>query len=162
MLVLSDVTRRAPYVLTAHTRPSDQRLHLVLQNVTNSRPMIRFILIVTSLDTELMAFQVHGVRAAFVKVLQERFADYGLTFSIGGQISFDVFPNGWDKTYALRHVEKEGFEEIHFFGDKTFKAWGFLYESVLVSLHCLGWERLRDLHRLADDWTLGYKSRGYR
>lgn len=66
--------------------------------------------------------KVHGVRAAFVKVLQERFADYGLTFSIGGQISFDVFPNGWDKTYALRHVEKEGFEEIYFFGDKTFKG----------------------------------------
>jgi len=62
------------------------------------------------------------VRAAFVKVLQEKFADYGLTFSIGGQISFDVFPNGWDKTYALRHVENEGFEEIHFFGDKTFKG----------------------------------------
>ena len=123
--------------------------------------MIRFILIVASLDFELITFQVHGVRAAFVKVLRERFADYGLTFSIGGQISFDVFPNGWDKTYALRHVETEGFEEIHFIGDKTFKAWSFLYESVLVSLHCLGWERLRDLHRPADGWTLSYKSRRY-
>ncbi len=123
--------------------------------------MIRFILIVASLDFELITFQVHGVRAAFVKVLRERFADYGLTFSIGGQISFDVFPNGWDKTYALRHVETEGFEEIHFIGDKTFKAWSFLYESVLVSLHCLGWERLRDLRRPADGWTLSYKSRRY-
>ncbi|KAI0272459.1 eukaryotic phosphomannomutase [Gloeopeniophorella convolvens] len=66
--------------------------------------------------------KIHGVRAAFVKVLQDKFADYGLTFSIGGQISFDIFPNGWDKTYALRHVENEGFEEIHFFGDKTFKG----------------------------------------
>lgn len=64
----------------------------------------------------------HGLRAAFVKVLQEKFASYNLTFSIGGQISFDIFPNGWDKTYALRHVEVEGFEEIHFFGDKTFKV----------------------------------------
>ncbi|KAH9995604.1 eukaryotic phosphomannomutase [Russula vinacea] len=63
--------------------------------------------------------KIHGVRPAFVKVLQEKFADYGLTFAIGGQISFDVFPNGWNKTYALRHVENEGFEEIHFFGDKT-------------------------------------------
>ncbi len=27
-----------------------------------------------------------------------------LTYSIGGQISFDVFPNGWDKTYALQVV----------------------------------------------------------
>ncbi|KAJ2520059.1 Phosphomannomutase 1, partial [Coemansia sp. RSA 2049] len=43
-------------------------------------------------------------------------------FSIGGQISFDVFPEGWDKTYCLRHIEKEGFTKIHFFGDKTFKG----------------------------------------
>lgn len=69
-----------------------------------------------------MHLQKHGLRAAFVKVLQEKFADYGLTFSIGGQISFDIFPNGWDKTYALNHVQDEGFEEIHFFGDKTDKV----------------------------------------
>ena len=65
---------------------------------------------------------MHGVRAAFVKALKEKFPDYGLTYSIGGQLSFDVFPKGWDKTYCLRHIEKEGFEEIHFFGDKTFKV----------------------------------------
>jgi len=64
----------------------------------------------------------HGLRAAFVTVLREKFSDYGLTFSIGGKISFDIFPNGWDKTYCLRHVEDEQFEEIHFFGDKTYKG----------------------------------------
>lgn len=68
--------------------------------------------------------QIHGVRAAFVKVLREKFADYNLTYSIGGQISFDVFPTGWDKTYCLRHVEDEGFDEIHFFGDKTYQVSG--------------------------------------
>ena len=64
----------------------------------------------------------HQVRAEFVKALKEAFPDFGLTFAIGGQISFDVFPNGWDKTYCLRHVEPEGFEEIHFFGDKTYEV----------------------------------------
>jgi len=64
----------------------------------------------------------HGLRAAFVKVLQEKFAEYDLTYSIGGKISFDIFPRGWDKTYALKHVEHEGFEEIHFFGDRTHKG----------------------------------------
>ncbi|KZS94373.1 eukaryotic phosphomannomutase [Sistotremastrum niveocremeum HHB9708] len=64
----------------------------------------------------------HQLRATFIKALQEKFASYGLTYSIGGQISFDVFPTGWDKTYALRHVEKEGFDKIHFFGDKTYKG----------------------------------------
>ena len=53
------------------------------------------------------------------QILKEKFADFGLSFSIGGQISFDVFPNGWDKTYCLRHIEECKFEKIHFFGDKT-------------------------------------------
>jgi phosphomannomutase len=45
------------------------------------------------------------------------FPDFGLKYSIGGQISVDVFPIGWDKTYCLRHIEE--FEEVYFFGDKT-------------------------------------------
>ncbi|KAK4048853.1 Phosphomannomutase 1 [Microbotryomycetes sp. JL221] len=66
--------------------------------------------------------KVHKVRAAFVEQLKKEFADYGLTYSIGGQISFDVFPAGWDKTYALKHIANEGFKEIHFFGDKTYQG----------------------------------------
>ncbi|KAF7294482.1 Phosphomannomutase [Mycena kentingensis (nom. inval.)] len=61
----------------------------------------------------------HHIRQTFVSILREKFADYGLTFSIGGQVSFDVFPDGWDKRYALRRVEDEKFDEIHFFGDRT-------------------------------------------
>jgi phosphomannomutase len=59
------------------------------------------------------------VREKLVKELKDRFDQYGLQFSIGGQISIDVFPKGWDKTYCLKHLENEGFEHIHFFGDKT-------------------------------------------
>ena len=61
----------------------------------------------------------HNIRRDFVNALKKEFSDVDLTYSIGGQISFDVFPTGWDKTYALKHVESEGFEEVHFFGDKT-------------------------------------------
>ena len=64
----------------------------------------------------------HQLRANFVEALREKFPDNGLTYSIGGQISFDVFPHGWDKTYCLARVKDEGFEEIHFFGDKTYKV----------------------------------------
>ena len=70
----------------------------------------------------------HNIRHDFVLALQKKFPDFGLTYSIGGQISFDVFPTGWDKTYCLRHVEAEkelsGLEytTVHFFGDKTFKG----------------------------------------
>ncbi|EDO18841.1 hypothetical protein Kpol_1023p10 [Vanderwaltozyma polyspora DSM 70294] len=66
--------------------------------------------------------KVHQIRAKFVEALKKEFPDLGLTYSIGGQISFDVFPTGWDKTYCLQHVEKDGFKEIHFFGDKTAKG----------------------------------------
>ena len=61
------------------------------------------------------------VRPAMVAAMKEEFKDLGLTFSIGGQISFDVFPNGWDKRYALQFVEKD-FDTIHFFGDKCFEG----------------------------------------
>ncbi|XP_067005810.2 phosphomannomutase [Anabrus simplex] len=63
--------------------------------------------------------KAHKIREKFVQDLRKKFSDMGLTFSIGGQISIDVFPTGWDKTYCLQHLEKEKFDEIHFFGDKT-------------------------------------------
>lgn len=62
------------------------------------------------------------IRETFVAALKKEFSDVDLTYSIGGQISFDVFPTGWDKTYCLKHLVDEGFETIHFFGDKTFKG----------------------------------------
>jgi phosphomannomutase len=55
-----------------------------------------------------------------VETLKERFAHLELTYSVGGQISFDVFPKGWDKTYCLNHIDENEYDEIHFFGDKTF------------------------------------------
>lgn len=64
----------------------------------------------------------HQIRSTMVAKLKEKFPDYNLTYSIGGQISFDVFPTGWDKTYCLRYLEADNFKEIHFFGDKTFKG----------------------------------------
>lgn len=116
----------------------------------------------------------HKVRATMIAALQAKFPDYNLKYSIGGQISFDVFPvvregaararararpraaltlcstltrnppraratgpQGWDKTFCLKYVEAEGFDEIHFFGDKTFEG-GNDYEifvSPLVKGH---------------------------
>lgn len=66
----------------------------------------------------------HGVREKMIEALRKEFPDVDLTYSIGGQISFDVYPRGWDKTFALRHVTKPGknYREIHFFGDKTFEG----------------------------------------
>jgi len=69
----------------------------------------------------------HNIRKNMVEAMKKEFADLNLTYSIGGQISFDVFPQGWDKTYCLRFIDDKDFDEIHFFGDKTF-AGGNDYE----------------------------------
>jgi phosphomannomutase len=71
----------------------------------------------------------HKIRDKLVKKFEERFGNFTtkdnrnikLRFSIGGQISFDVFPEGWDKTFCLKFVEKR-YQNIYFFGDKTEKG----------------------------------------
>ncbi|XP_013383356.1 phosphomannomutase 2-like [Lingula anatina] len=63
--------------------------------------------------------KVHNIRKQFVEDLRKQFPDNGLVYSIGGQISFDVFPEGWDKRYCLNHIAGDNFKVIHFFGDKT-------------------------------------------
>jgi len=63
--------------------------------------------------------KVHNIREDMAAALREKFGSKGLTISIGGQISMDVFPNGWDKRFCLPFVEDEGFDAIHFFGDRT-------------------------------------------
>ena len=73
----------------------------------------------------------HKVRENMIVKIQKKWIEYitsnniqglpEIKFSIGGQISVDVFPKGWDKTYCLQFVEEE-YDEIHFFGDKTHKG----------------------------------------
>lgn len=76
----------------------------------------------TCLNEERPAFckynEEHQIMKGIVAALQPEFPQ--LTFSIGGQISIDVFPNGWNKTYCLNHINKEEeIETIYFFGDRT-------------------------------------------
>ncbi|MCJ1288364.1 Phosphomannomutase [Xylographa opegraphella] len=88
----------------------------------------------------------HNIRQDFVLALREKFPDNGLTYSIGGKISFDVFPTGWDKTYCLKHLEEEKassgveFTTIHFFGDKTFEGGNDyeIYEDARTVGHAVG------------------------
>merc|ERR1712061_138407 len=64
-----------------------------------------------------------GILRKFVEVLNEKFPEnsFGLHFAVGGQISIDAFPTGWDKRFCLRHIENHAFKEIHFYGDRTEK-----------------------------------------
>ncbi|KAJ1346648.1 hypothetical protein KIN20_001519 [Parelaphostrongylus tenuis] len=60
----------------------------------------------TERDQFVVYDKEHRIREKFVKALEEKFAGYGLCFAIGGQISVDVYPIGWDKTYCLQYVER--------------------------------------------------------
>ncbi|KAF2759210.1 eukaryotic phosphomannomutase [Pseudovirgaria hyperparasitica] len=83
---------------------------------------------------ERVAFEqydkVARVRQTMVDRMRAEFAHLGLTFSIGGQISFDVFPAGWDKTYVLRYLPEERWATVHFFGDKYVEG-GNDYEMIV-------------------------------
>ena len=63
----------------------------------------------------------HNVLQYIVDELEKKFSTLNLKFSIGGQISIDIFPLGWDKTYCLQFVDKI-YDKIYFFGDKTYKG----------------------------------------
>ncbi|KTW30122.1 hypothetical protein T552_00600 [Pneumocystis carinii B80] len=79
----------------------------------------------------------YQVRKEFICALQKEFSGYGLTFSIGGQISFDVFPIGWDKTYCLKHLQNKNFK-IYFFGDKTHEGgndWEIYNSPLTIGYH---------------------------
>ena len=43
--------------------------------------------------------------------------EFDVTIKLGGDTSFDIYPKGWDKTYALSHFE-EGDWDFWFVGDR--------------------------------------------
>jgi len=83
----------------------------------------------------------HKIRPTLIEAMKEEFKDdellSQLRYSIGGQISFDVFPEGWDKTFCLQFVKE--FDEVHFFGDKTAPGGNDheIYESERTVGHCV-------------------------
>ncbi|KAK0058059.1 phosphomannomutase 1-like [Biomphalaria glabrata] len=73
-------------------------------------------------DAFVVFDEEHKIRDKFVEALRAAFPNEGLVFAIGGQISIDVFPEGWDKRYCLQFLEKDNIKNIHFFGDKVEKG----------------------------------------
>ena len=61
--------------------------------------------------------KVHKIREKIIGEIKSELPEMNLQFSIGGQISIDIFPQGWDKTYCLSFVTE--YKDIYFFGDKT-------------------------------------------
>ena len=70
-----------------------------------------------------------GFRRQFLNKLGNEISDIGLydeiTVKLGGDTSFDIYPTGWDKTYALRHF---GGRNVWFVGDRARSPKGNDYE----------------------------------
>lgn len=58
----------------------------------------------------------HKIRRTLLNKLLPILDNYELTGSIGGMISIDIYPKGWDKTQCLYLFKGKN---IYFFGDKT-------------------------------------------
>jgi phosphomannomutase len=56
-----------------------------------------------------------NLRERYVEDMRRSPVFNGLTIALGGQTSFDIYPDGWDKTYALRHLEGK---RVWFVGDR--------------------------------------------
>ncbi len=74
-------------------------------------------------DAERLAFQEfdkkYRCRTTLKRDLEDSL-DYldipAITCVLGGNTSIDIYPEGWDKTYVLRHVES--YDTIYFIGDR--------------------------------------------
>jgi len=70
----------------------------------------------------------------------------GVTVKFGGDTSFDIYPQGWDKTYALRHFNDRN---VWFVGDRAHSPKGNDYEIFQAcgtrSYHTLGPEETKDI-----------------
>ena len=62
--------------------------------------------------------EINKVREYWINELKNVIINYelDLTVALGGSTSFDIYPNGWDKTYVMKHLNK--YENVMFVGDK--------------------------------------------
>lgn len=64
----------------------------------------------------------HLIRHSLINNIKSKMMEINLgldlKFSLGGQISIDIFPTGWDKTYCLQFISNE-YDKIFFIGDRT-------------------------------------------
>jgi len=51
--------------------------------------------------------KLYNIRKTYIEILKEFAAaeELGINIKLGGNTSFDIFPEGWDKTFALTHFD---------------------------------------------------------
>jgi phosphomannomutase len=64
--------------------------------------------------------KIYGIRRHFLHKFREIMLHHGIydvTIKLGGDTSFDIYPEGWDKRYALKHFPETDWD-VFFVGDR--------------------------------------------
>lgn len=64
--------------------------------------------------------KIHHIRERIVEMIHKKYHLW-VECSIGGQISVDIYPKGWNKSYCMKLLDRDHYE-IYFFGDKMEKG----------------------------------------
>jgi phosphomannomutase len=76
----------------------------------------------------------YEIRKTWHKILRQSLNQIDLeniVIKLGGETSFDIYPSGWDKTFAFKSFED--YNEIYFIGDRCQKYVGNDYEAYVLA-----------------------------
>ena len=58
------------------------------------------------------------IREVYIQQFMSKFLKEMITIKLGGETSFDIYPNGWNKTFPLTFEPFSQFDRIYFAGDR--------------------------------------------
>jgi len=76
----------------------------------------------------------YEIRNTWHKILRQALNQIDLeniVIKLGGETSFDIYPEGWDKTYAFKNFKD--YEKIYFIGDRCQRYVGNDYEAYVMA-----------------------------
>ncbi len=76
----------------------------------------------------------YETRNQWFRILRQSLNQIGLenvNVKLGGETSFDIYPQGWDKTYAFRNFDEN--DTIYFVGDRCQRYVGNDYEAYILA-----------------------------
>jgi len=90
-------------------------------------------------DSDRVLFKIEDekkkVREIHVERIKQSFSEnnVNLIVNIAGDTSFDIYPEGWDKTYAMQFFEEY---DVYFWGDRTEKGGNDYTMKKLLNTKC--------------------------
>ena len=64
----------------------------------------------------------NGIREYFISAFKKVYKSNPITIKLGGETSFDIYPDGWNKTFPLNKKPFSNYSKILFAGDRCLKS----------------------------------------